>query len=248
MDDRTERARAGPGDERSLLWRVAEALVRPAFGLAFDLRFSGLERIPEPGCPALLAANHVSVLDPLAIALGVVRRRRMVRFLAAVEFFHHPVWGPPLRLMGQIPVRRGARDLRALEEVMAFVRQGGLAGIFPEGRVADGEFPLRGRPGVARVALAARVPVVPVGVWGTQARWPRAGLRWRPLRRLALAVAVGEPIDPEASGSAEAAPERAAPDQEAVLALTRRIMEAIEEQVRLAQRLVAGADRGSPGR
>lgn len=217
---------------------MAEALVRPVFGLAFDLRFAGLERIPEPGCPALLAANHVSVLDPLAIALGVVRRRRTVRFVAGAEFFRHPVWGPALRLMGQIAVRRGARDLRALEEVTAFVREGGLAGIFPEGRVADGAFPLRGRTGAARVALAAGVPVVPVGVWGTQARWPRGGLRWHPLRRLPAAVAVGEPIAPEAPGTPEPGPE-----QQAVLALTRRIMEAIEEQVRLAQRMVTEAGR-----
>lgn len=240
MERRPEETRVGPADERPLLWRVAEALVRPVFTLAFDLRFAGLQRIPEPGRPALLAANHVSVLDPLAIALGVVRRGRTVRFLAAAEFFRHPVWGPPLRLMGQIPVRRGAGDLRALEAVTAFLRRGGLGGIFPEGRVADGELPLRGRPGVARIALATGVPVVPVAVWGTQARWPRGGLRWRPLRRLPVAVAVGEPIAPRASE-----PPHQGQEQEGVLALTRRVMEAIEEQVRLAQRLVAEGDRGS---
>jgi 1-acyl-sn-glycerol-3-phosphate acyltransferase len=258
-------------DERSVLWRVAEALVAPAFRLAFDLRFAGLECIPGPGRPAILAANHVSVLDPIAIALAAVRRRRTIRFLAAVEFFRHPVWGPPLRLMGQVPVRRGARDVGALDEVVAHVRRGGLAGIFPEGRVADGRLPLRGRTGAARVALATGAPVVPVGVWGTQARWPRAGLRWRPPRRVPVAVAVGEPIvaggPPVGSavaqdgtvpvpgvatgGGATAGPPATAgpgsePERDEVQALTRRIMAAIEVQVARARRMVGEGDVEGP--
>src|SRR5439155_1496106 len=79
--------------------------------------------------------NHVSVLDPIAIALGAAARGRAIRFLAATEFFAHPLWGPSLRAGRAVPVRRGARDLASLERFMNEVRAGSLVGIFPEGMV-----------------------------------------------------------------------------------------------------------------
>ena len=97
-------------------------------------------------------------------------------------------------MTGQIPVRRGIRDLAALDELIAELRRGGLAGIFPEGRIGAGTGRLRGRSGVTRVARAAGVPVIAVGLWGTQARWPLDGLKILPFRRLPVAVSIGDPI------------------------------------------------------
>src|SRR6266498_3361571 len=163
-------------------WRAGLLTVAPLYRLLFRLRFEGLDRIPAAG-PAILAPNHVSVLDPIAVALATSARGRPVRFLAAAEFFAHPVWGWGLRRTKQIPVRRGTRDLGALRQLQDVLQRGGLAGIFPEGRVGIGELPLRGRSGLVRAALAARVPILPVGVWGTQVRWPLGGLKLsRPLR------------------------------------------------------------------
>src|SRR5919109_2532268 len=79
--------------------------------LGLRIRFHGLENVPRSG-GAILASNHISVLDPIVIALGPVKTGRTVRFLAAAEFFeahrHVVAWG--LRKFRQIPVRRGRAD------------------------------------------------------------------------------------------------------------------------------------------
>ena len=133
-------------------------------------------------------------------------------------------------MTGQIPVRRGIRDLAALDELIAELRRGGLAGIFPEGRIGAGTGRLRGRSGVTRVARAAGVPVIPVGLWGTQARWPLDGLKILPFRRLPVAVSIGEPIHV-----------RSTHDTTALREDTRRIMTAIEGLVAKARARVENA-------
>jgi 1-acyl-sn-glycerol-3-phosphate acyltransferase len=168
-------------------------VVRAVFTLAFSIRFVDLHHVPQTGA-ALLAANHVSVLDPVVIALGPSARGRTLRFLAGAEFFERPLVGWALRGLHQIPIRRGEADWEALEEVAAVIRLGSLAGIFPEGRVGGTPHPGPGHKGAARIALAAGVPVVPIGIWGTQLRWPGGGPRlgrpWRP----PVTVAYGRPI------------------------------------------------------
>jgi 1-acyl-sn-glycerol-3-phosphate acyltransferase len=181
--------------EVDVWWRIARSTVAMLFRLAFRIRFVGLERLPPAG-PALLACNHVSVLDPVFIGIGVSDRARIVRFLAAAEAFRIPVIGWSLRMIRQIPIRRGARDREALDTAAAVIRQGGLAGIFPEGRVnAASAEPARGQKGAARLALAAGVPVVPLAIWGPQVRWPRGGLRLRPPWRPEVALVVGWPME-----------------------------------------------------
>jgi 1-acyl-sn-glycerol-3-phosphate acyltransferase len=111
-----------------------------------------------------------------------------------------------------------------LNEVAAVIHAGSLAGVFPEGRVGDG--PLQhGQKGMARVAMAAGVPIIPVAIWGSQHRWPRRGFRWR-LRRPAVRIVVGRPIpvagDPH--------------DRQAVRALTDHVMREIQALLPVAQR------------
>jgi len=203
--------------------------------LLFDLRWAGIERIPRAG-QALLAANHVSSLDGVVLAYLVARRRnRPTRYLVAAEFFDRRFHGFWLRTFKQIPIRRGMGDSGALDEAIATVRSGAVAGIFPEGTVnpdPDGAM-LRGRTGVARIALAARAPVIPVGIWGTQMRWPRTGLRFRRPLRPTVALAFGPPIEPLGDPSS--------PDE--VQAFTELIMTRIVEQTAAARDL---AGRGRP--
>jgi 1-acyl-sn-glycerol-3-phosphate acyltransferase len=221
-------------DEIDLWWRIGLLTVGRLYWGAFRLRYSGLDRIPHEG-PAIFAMNHVSVLDPIALALATAIRGRAIHFLAGAEFFEHPVWGPGLRVTGQIPVRRGVRDLAALDDLIAELRRGGLAGIFPEGRIGAGTGRLRGRSGVTRVARAAGVPVIPVGLWGTQARWPLGGLNVRPLRRLPVAVAIGEPMHVQAAHHAAVLRED-----------TQRIMAEIEALVGKARAAVESAAAPTP--
>ena len=176
-------------------WRVGLAVLRPAFGLTFKLEARGTGNLPVNG-RAVLASNHRSVVDGVLLALVGARRGRSIRFLVAAEIFEHRIPGWTLRTFDQIPIRRGSQDAGALDEAIEALRGGSVVGIFPEGRVNDEPSMLRGRTGVARIALAAGAPVVPLGLWGTQARWPRSGLRWSLPLRPRVAVEIGAPVEP----------------------------------------------------
>jgi 1-acyl-sn-glycerol-3-phosphate acyltransferase len=191
--------------------------------------FEGIENIPQSG-GALLTYNHVSVLDPLPVALAVARRGRSVRFLAVSDAFEQRFVGWALRRTGQIPLRRGLGDWDAIGKIADVLRAGALAGMSPEGTVGDGSELQPGQRGAARIALLAGVPVIPVGVWGTQHRWGKAGLR-RGLDRPPLAVVAGPPIPP--AGEARSRPD--------TIEFTARIMDGIRENaVRARVRAEAG--------
>lgn len=177
-------------------WRFGVVVLGALARVLFRIRVTDVEHVPLKG-PVIVAANHVSVLDGIALALVIGQRRsRMTRFLTAAEFFRKPTYAWALRLYRQIPIRRGEGDEGALDEALRTVRTGALAGIFPEGKVnASPEGTLqRGRTGVARVALATGAPVIPVGIWGTQRRWPRSGLRWGRPVRTTIALTFGAPV------------------------------------------------------
>jgi len=208
-------------------YAVARVGVSAVFRIGFRMRFEGTGNIPAAG-GALLAYNHVSVLDPLPVALAASRRGRSVRFLAVSDVFEQRFVGWAMRRTRQIPLRRGLGDWDAIGKIADVLRGGDLAGMSPEGTVGDGSALQPGQRGAARIALLAGVPVVPVGVWGTQRRWGKEGLS-RTLERHDLAVVAGPPIPPEGGA-------RSRPD---VIAFTERIMEGIGEVAERA-RLRAG--------
>ena len=216
-----------PRDERGLLWRFAALLVGIVFRLFFQLRYAGISRVPASG-RGIMAANHVSALDGAVLGLAASeRRKRVTRFLVAAEFLKGRWFSWALRRFEQIPVRRGTRDTAALETAITTVRAGALAGIFPEGKVNVGTELLPGKSGVARIALATQAPVIPVGIWGTQDRWPHAGLHWRRPWRPGLAVTFGEPIEPK--GEHDSADD--------VQRFLDQVMSGIAEQVEVARAL-----------
>jgi 1-acyl-sn-glycerol-3-phosphate acyltransferase len=176
-------------------WRLGLALLGPAFAAAFRLDVRGADNVPASGC-AVVASNHRSVVDGVLLALVGARSGRAIRFLVAAEIFNVRFIGWVLRTFGQIPIRRGNQDAGALDEAVAALEGGSVVGIFPEGRVNDEPEMLRGRTGVARIALAAGAPVVPLGLWGTQTRWPRSGIRWRLPLRPRVAVEIGPSVQP----------------------------------------------------
>jgi 1-acyl-sn-glycerol-3-phosphate acyltransferase len=209
-------------------WRFGVAVVGAVAWAAFRIRVRGADRVPAEG-PAIVAGNHVSALDGVALALVVGRRcRRMTRFLVAAEFFDKRRFGWALRSFRQIPLRRGKQDSGALEEAARTIRSGAIAGIFPEGRVnADpGQGLQRGRSGLARIALATGAPVVPVGIWGTHHRYPKSGLHLRRPWRPTVALSFGPPVPAEGDPGSFRDLQR----------FTERLMRAIGEQVEEARR------------
>lgn len=218
------------GDEFSLWWRVTIPLLMPIVRILFRVRAEGWEHVPRSG-PVIIAFNHVSVLDGPALGLETVWRvRRRIRFLVAAELFDRPVIGFILRKYDQIPIARGRGDTSALDTAVATIREGAVTALAPEGRVDDhgGTQGLqRMRRGIARIAVPTAAPIVPVGIWGTQARWPRGGRSYRRPWRPGLGLAYGTPIAPPG-------------EDERPEAFLERLRVALDEQVTRARRL-AGA-------
>jgi 1-acyl-sn-glycerol-3-phosphate acyltransferase len=115
------------------------------------LEVVGLERLPADG-PVLLASNHDSYWDPVAIGVAAVGRRQ-IRALAKASMWKVKGLGGVLDGMGQIPIERGQGDAAALDRAIAELRGGACIGIFPEGTRSLGR-ELRARSGLGRLAQA----------------------------------------------------------------------------------------------
>lgn len=137
------------------------------------MRIEGIDALPRSG-PVLLAGNHDSQMDPVAIGVAA-RKHRQIRALAKSSLWEVKPLGPILDGMGQIPIERGKGDRGALDRAIEALGAGVCIGIFPEGTRSLGR-ELRARSGIGH--LAAAVPetkIVLVGVLGTTdyARFPR---------------------------------------------------------------------------
>lgn len=170
-----------------MLYRVLRCATLALLRLCFRLRAVGVENVPADG-PVLLAANHVSFLDPLAIGSAV---SRPLHFLAKAELFRVPALGGLIRRLNTHPVDRTGADASALRLALGLLRGGRALVVFPEGtRGVEGV--LRpGKAGAGMLAALSEVPVVPVYVQGTGRALPRGGVLPRPAR---IRVAYGAPI------------------------------------------------------
>jgi 1-acyl-sn-glycerol-3-phosphate acyltransferase len=153
-----------------LLYTFGMYTVAPAVRLALRPKVEGLEHVPPSG-GAILAGNHLSVADEYLLGAVVPRH---IAFWAKADYFTGTglkgrATAALMKGLGAIQVNRegGRAALRALDAAIPALRAGDLVGVYPEGtRSPDGRL-YRGRTGVARLALLAEVPVIPVGVTGT---------------------------------------------------------------------------------
>ena len=173
-----------------LYWSM-KVVLTPLLRALYRVRVEGREHLPRRG-PVILAANHRSFLD--SIFLPLVLRRR-VTYVAKAEYFDDPKTAWFFRGVGQIPIRREGGDAseRALQSAAEVLEAGGVFGIYPEGtRTRDGQLH-RGHTGVARLALRCGVPIVPVGMIGTDEIQPVD--RKLPLMFRTVRIRFGAPLD-----------------------------------------------------
>ncbi len=156
--------------------QLVTALARPEFLPWIDIEVDGLENLPTSG-GALVAANHRSYLDPLVVGYAASKSHRPVRFLSKKEITDAPIVGQITLALGAIRVDRGGDTASSMVEAARALRAGEMVAVFPQGTIPRGEAffdpELKGRYGAVRLALETGAPVVPMGVWGTEAAWPR---------------------------------------------------------------------------
>jgi 1-acyl-sn-glycerol-3-phosphate acyltransferase len=178
-----------------LYWWSKYVLLGPLMRVLARPTIEGLHHIPAKG-GAILAGNHLAVADSFLVPLLLPRR---VTYLAKREYFTQPGFIGWIKKtfftgVGQVPVDRssGSAAQAALDTAVRLLREGTLLGIYPEGtRSPDGRL-YKGKTGVARMALEAGVPVIPVAVIGTNKLNPIGSRMWRPHH---VHIRIGEPLD-----------------------------------------------------
>jgi 1-acyl-sn-glycerol-3-phosphate acyltransferase len=177
-------------------WLAKFVLIGPFLRVLWRPEVEGLENVPRTG-PAILASNHLSFCDSFFMPVVVPRK---VTFLAKAEYFTTPGLKGLLSrtffsAVGQVPIDRGDADAAqlALQTGVRLLGEGKLLGIYPEGtRSPDGRL-YRGKTGVARMALQAGVPVIPVAMINTEVIQPTG--RVIPKLRPRPGVRFGKPLD-----------------------------------------------------
>ena len=167
----------------------------PILKLWFRPWTKGVENVPADG-PAILASNHLAVIDSFVLPLVLDRR---VQFLGKSDYFtgrgiKGRLVAGFMRGVGTIPVDRGGGKASeaALNTGLRVLRDGGLFGIYPEGtRSPDGRL-YRGKTGVARMALESGAPVIPVAMVGTD---EAQAIGQVIPKSMPIGVVFGEPLD-----------------------------------------------------
>ncbi|MCZ7627198.1 MAG: 1-acyl-sn-glycerol-3-phosphate acyltransferase [Candidatus Methylomirabilis sp.] len=142
--------------------------------VAFRLQIEGQEHIPRTG-PGIVAANHVSYIDPIIIGIAV---RRPVRFMAKKELFSSPLFGWLIRQLGAFPVNRDRTNLQAFKLAASSLAAGEIVAIFPEGTRGDGVKLRPAKPGIGLIAARTGAPVIPTFHQGTGKVFPKGA--WFP--------------------------------------------------------------------
>ncbi|MCU0269575.1 MAG: 1-acyl-sn-glycerol-3-phosphate acyltransferase [Acidimicrobiales bacterium] len=144
---------------------VAKAVLGPVFHFLWRVEVEGLENVPVTG-PAIIAPNHVSVLDSFFVPLALPRR---ITYVGKAEYMDSWKTKYLFPAMGMIPIDRAGGDASkgALDAAAGVLGRGELFGIYPEGTRSRSGKLHKGHTGVARLALRCRCPIVPVGLQGT---------------------------------------------------------------------------------
>ena len=142
------------------IYHVVTAVIGGALKIGWLFRAKGKENIPKEGS-FLLCANHRSAMDPIMIAAGCSRQ---LTFMAKEELFSIPVLGWFIKKIGAFPIKRGKGDAAAVMATLKILKRGDATLIFPEGtRMKDGVRKTV-NPGIIRLAMQAKVPILPAYV------------------------------------------------------------------------------------
>lgn len=173
-------------------YRAVLALSRPVVAALLRVHVEG--ELPAQG-PLIVAPNHISHLDPVALGVTLDALGRRPWFLVTPAVVELPVLGAVMRRGGCIAAPRGS-GTQALSQASAVLADGGLVVVYPEGHVAAPGVRMRAKAGLGLLARLTGAEVVPVGQWGMERGTTR--LAWARRRRAAMVL--GRPLAPPARG------------------------------------------------
>jgi 1-acyl-sn-glycerol-3-phosphate acyltransferase len=179
---------------KRIFYRVARAIVLTPFKAIFWVRVRGRRRVPRSG-PYVVAPSHRSLMD--IFFTGYITRRR-IRFMAKQELFENPFLGWLFTALGGFPVERGTADRSALRAAQKILEDGEPLAVFPEGTRRHGRDIVDLFDGAAYLASRVGVPIVPVGIGGSEQILATGRSLPRPHK---VAIVVGDPIDPPDRGT-----------------------------------------------
>jgi len=203
------------GEVLSRSQRIAYSVVRWCIEMAcrlyFRLEIHGGENIPATG-PFIISPIHRSNLDtPL---LGAITHRRL-RYMGKESLWTNKFLGWFLSTLGGFPVERGTADRKSLRAAIEVVERGEPLVMFPEGTRQHGPRVAEMFDGPAYVACRTGVPIVPVGMGGTEASMPKGSKFVHPVK---IVVIIGEPLVPPTPADGGRVPRRAVKELTATLA------------------------------
>lgn len=178
-------------------FRFGAGLIKPLLNLIAKRDWRGVENLPKSGA-AIAVCNHISYVDPLLFTHFLYDNGRAVRYLGKASLFKMPIIGRVLLGAGQIPVERESSVAsHSLQHAIAFLKSGHLLGVYPEGTLTRDEnyWPMRGKTGIARLAILTQVPVIPCAQWGAQEILPAYSKKLKLFPRTKVVVLAGKPLD-----------------------------------------------------
>lgn len=182
--------------KRGWAFTFAASIVKPTLLSVTRRTWVDGEKIPATG-GCIVVLNHISHADPLVSAHFVYDHGRLPRYLAKSGLFRNRWLGGFLHAAGQIPVERlTASAAGAYAAAVAAIEAGECVVVYPEGTLTRDPdlWPMRGKSGAARLALATGVPVVPVGQWGAQHLLPPYSTRPDLLPPKQIVMKAGDPV------------------------------------------------------
>lgn len=176
--------------------------------LFFRVEIKELHHIPSKG-PVLIVSNHPSYIEPIVfVGMGKMYLGRPVAFMAWDKLFRIPGVGAILRAFGAYPVDLANPGRKPYERLLRILRDGGIAGVFPEGQRSTGPLMGEWKPGALRAALSTDPTIVPITVIGAGEIWPIGQTFPRLFKRVTVHIHPGRKLDtmghgPLPSGSAK---------------------------------------------
>ena len=179
------------------VYRFVVVVLKPWLVVITKRDYRGVENLKFDG-GIIAAMNHNSWFDPFVVAQFMWDNDRPPKFLAKAAIFKVPVIGQLIYLAGQIPVYRESRHAKiAVRGAISAIEKGEAVVISPEGTLTRDPnlWPMEGKTGAARIALATKAPVIPVAHWGAHLVLAPYSKKLKLFPRKTMIVAAGKPVD-----------------------------------------------------